>query len=40
MVLKIKVKGTNEYQLGGVKRIELDEEYFYTTIFDKGVNVV
>ena len=27
MTLKIKVKGVNEYQLGGVRKIELDEEY-------------
>lgn len=34
MILKIKVKGINEYQLGGVKKIKLDEEYLYTTISD------
>lgn len=34
MTLKIKVKGIDEYQLGSVKKIELDEEYLYTTIFD------
>lgn len=34
MTLKIKVKGINEYRLGGVKKIELDEEYLYITIFD------
>lgn len=34
MTLAIKVKGVNEYRLGGVKKIELDEDYLYTTIFD------
>lgn len=34
MTLKIKVKGVNEYQLDGVQKIELDEEYLYTTILD------
>lgn len=34
MTLKIKVKGIDEYQLGGVQKIELDEEYLYITIFD------
>ena len=34
MILKIKVKDIDEYVLGGVKKIVLDEEYLYTTIFD------
>lgn len=34
MTLKIKIKSINEYRLGGVKKIVLDEEYLYTTIFD------
>ena len=35
MTLKIKLKNTNEYyQLSGVQKIELDEKYFYITIFD------
>lgn len=34
MTLKIKVKGVNEYRLGGVQKIELDEKYLYTTIWD------
>ena len=34
MILKIKVKSGNEYRLGGVQKIELDEEYLYTNIFD------
>ncbi len=34
MTLKIKVSGVNEYTLGGVEKIVLDEEYLYTTIFD------
>ena len=34
MTLKIKIEGIKEYSLGGVKKIMLDEEYLYTTIFD------
>lgn len=34
MTLKIKVKDIDEYVLGGVEKIVLDEEYLYTTIFD------
>ena len=34
MILKIKVKSGNEYRLGGVQKIELDDKYLYTTIFD------
>lgn len=34
MTLKIKIEGIKEYSLGGVKKIVLDEEYLYTTIFD------